>query len=244
MESTMKKRDAIKKLREVETAIEVKKIEQLRQLEAEMDIENRESNRNRARSVTVGTAFGGTTELMMRSDGGRHIWCVLQPVEVIELVHQLAANVGCSVQLAPRKDFASWRDWRVSEAEKKHLNGHVPFVNDMAVFQKLGAFGYDDVEAQRIMDIISNAKEFANENDNSEIVRHENKKAGAPNLMLGKDDGLVHNKLILEEQKVVYMAGGNGGNNKASDIKETNRETMATEKSSNGRKLKRSSTAS
>jgi hypothetical protein len=71
----MKRSEAIKKVRETENAIEVQRIEKLRQMEAEMDLENRESNRNRARSITVGTAFGGTTEVMMRSDGGRHIWC-------------------------------------------------------------------------------------------------------------------------------------------------------------------------
>jgi hypothetical protein len=75
----MKRSEAIKKVRETENAIEVQRIEKLRQMEAEMDLENRESNRNRARSITVGTAFGGTTEVMMRSDGGRHIWCTMQP---------------------------------------------------------------------------------------------------------------------------------------------------------------------
>jgi hypothetical protein len=62
----MKRSEAIKKVRDTETAIEVQRIEKLRQMEAEMDLENRESNRNRARSITVGTAFGGTTEIMMR----------------------------------------------------------------------------------------------------------------------------------------------------------------------------------
>jgi hypothetical protein len=36
------------------------------------EIESYESNLSRARSITVGTAFGGTTEIMMRGDGGRH----------------------------------------------------------------------------------------------------------------------------------------------------------------------------
>jgi hypothetical protein len=75
----MKRSEAIKKVRETENAIEVQRLEKLRQMEAEMDLENRESNRNRARSITVGTAFGGTTEIMMRGDGGRHLWCVMQP---------------------------------------------------------------------------------------------------------------------------------------------------------------------
>lgn len=227
----MKKSEAIKKVREFENSIEVQRIEKIRQMEAEMDVENRESNRNRARSFTVGTSFGGTTEIMMRGDGGRHLWCAMQPVEVVEFIHQLAANVGCNVALKPRNDFASWRDWRISEAEKNHLNGHVPFVNDMAVFQKLGASGYNDDEAKKIMDIIANAKEFANEKDDSEIVLQNNKHEGAPNLMVGEKDGLIHNKAIVEDSEVLFMAGGNGGASGMSIDKDLQNETMATKKS-------------
>jgi hypothetical protein len=93
----------------------------------------------RARSVTVGTAFGGTTELIMRRGDGSFTFAIMQPVEAIELIHQLAANVGCHLQLVPRKDFASWRDWRVSEEERLHLNGHPPFPNDMAPHNQVGA---------------------------------------------------------------------------------------------------------
>ncbi len=231
----MKRKEALQKVKEHQNALEVDRIKKIRELEAKLDLENRESNCNRARSISVGTAFGGTSEIMMRGDGGRHLWCVMQPVEVIELIHQLAANVGCSAQITPRKDFSSWRDWRVSEAEKKHLNGHAPFVNDMAVVQKLGASGYDDEEAKRIAEIIANAKEFVNENDDSKIYLQNTKLDGAPNLMIGEEDGLLHNKLILENNEVVYMAGGNGGDS-AKYIKELEEknETMAAKESANG----------
>jgi len=240
----MKRKDAIQKVKEHENAVEVDRIKKLRELEAKMDLENRESNYNRARSISVGTAFGGTSEIMMRGDGGRHLWCIMQPVEVIELIHQLAANVGCNAQITPRKDFSSWRDWRVSEAEKKHLNGHVPFVNDMAVVQQLGASGYNDEEAKRIMDIIANAKSYVNEDDMSEVVGQNNFTEGAPNLMIGKEDNLLHNKLLLDEnQEVLYMNGGTGGS-PAREIKrqenlkqqadnEASNETVATKKSAN-----------
>lgn len=115
---------------------EIKK--KLAEIQAKQDINRFEADLNRARSVTVGTAFGGTTEVSMRGDGGLSLWCVMQPVEVIELIHQLAANVGCHINLQPRKDFSSWRDWRVSEEEKQHLQGHPPFVNDMAPHQDKG----------------------------------------------------------------------------------------------------------
>lgn len=213
----MKRQDVIKQIREHENTVELDRVKKLRNLQAKMDLENHESNYNRARSISVGTSFGGTSEIMMRGDGGRHLWCVMQPVEVIELIHQLAANVGCNVQLNPRNDFASWRDWRVSEAEKKHLNGHPPFVNDMAAFQKLGASGYDDEEAKRIMNIIANTNQFANEHDDDELLERPNKAKGADNLMVGKNDGLLHNKLVVDGNEVVYMAGGDGGKNSESE---------------------------
>ncbi len=231
----MKRKEAIQEIKEHENALEVDRIKKIRELDAKMDLENRESTLNRARSISVGTAFGGTSEIMMRGDGGRHLWCVMQPVEVIELIYQLAANVGCNAQLTPRKDFASWRDWRVSEAEKNHLNGHVPFSNDMAVFQKLGASGYDDEEAKKIMDVLAEVKVYANENDDSKILFQETKSQGAPHLMIGEEDGLLHNKLAIKDEKVVYMAGGNGGKAKTT---ENLNETMAIKKSANKRKYR------
>lgn len=232
----------------------MKKSEALKKLQAlqnSQDVDNFASNLNRARSITVGTAFGGTTEIMMRSDGGRHIWCVMQPVEVVELIHQLSANVGCNAQLTPRKDFASWRDWRVSEAEKKHLNGHAPFVNDMAVYQKLGASGFNDEESQRIMDILASHTEFINEHDDTKILEQDYKTQGAPALMVGEDDGLLHNKLVMEGDDILYMAGGNGGKQTIEDILQSmkqngvkNEHTMATKKTVNRRKSKRATTSS
>lgn len=128
---------------------EEEKLKAIAELQNEQDVLNFKSNLSRARSIVVGTAFGGATEVSMRADGGRSLWCILQPVEVIELVHQLAANAGCHIQIKPRDDFASWREWRIPEAEKKHLNGHVPFVNDMAIFKNIGMVGFDQEQAER-----------------------------------------------------------------------------------------------
>lgn len=96
------------------------------------------NNFYRAHGISVGTCFGGTTEIMMRGDGDARMWCIMQPVEVIELIHQLAANVGCHIHIKPRKDFSSWREWNVTEEEKEHLNGFPPFVNDMAPHKDVG----------------------------------------------------------------------------------------------------------
>lgn len=90
------------------------------------------ANQNRAKSVTVGTAFGGAIELMLRKPDGNVVWAILQPVEVIELLHQLAAGVGCQLHLQPREDFASWRAWKTETPEEiRQLNGRPPFASDI-----------------------------------------------------------------------------------------------------------------
>jgi hypothetical protein len=94
---------------------------------AQQEIDNFTSNLNRARSVTVGTAFGGTTELMMRKNDGTVVWALLQPVETVELIHQLAANIGCHIHVKPRDDFASWRDWRHTDAALDFYRGEQYF---------------------------------------------------------------------------------------------------------------------
>ena len=67
-------------------------------------------NRNRARSITVGTAFGGVVEINMRSDIAS-VYSQMQPTEAIELIEQLAAGVGVEIAMRPKNDFASWRGW-------------------------------------------------------------------------------------------------------------------------------------
>lgn len=118
--------------------------------EAEQAFRNLKSNASRARAITVGTAFGGTTEISIRGEGGDTLWCLMQPVEVIELINQLSANIGCHIHIQPRKDFSSWREWNLTEAEKLHYNGHMPFVNDMAPFNQVGVTGADQALIERL----------------------------------------------------------------------------------------------
>lgn len=68
-------------------------------------------NSSRARSITVGTCFGGTVEISMRGDGINYLWVPMHQPEVIELIHQLAASVGCHIHIKPREDFSSFRHW-------------------------------------------------------------------------------------------------------------------------------------
>jgi len=93
----------------------------LRQLEA------LEANETRAQSMTVGTAGGGAVEVTMRSSSGRFLWNTYQPVEVVEFINQLAAGIGCHINILPRQDFASWRNWKVTPEELEHARGHQPF---------------------------------------------------------------------------------------------------------------------
>jgi len=100
----------------------------------------------RARSITVGTCFGGTVEVSMRRIDGTSTYVILQPVEVTEIIHQLAASIGCHIHIQPRRDFASWRDWKYTEEELAHYRGpqhlpgvgHPPHPNDMAPLQNKG----------------------------------------------------------------------------------------------------------
>ena len=124
---------------------------QLQELQAKMELENRGGEGRRARSVTVGTSFGGTTELMMRGNDGNVLWTPMQPVEVIELIHQLAANVGCHLQLKPREDFSSWRQWKDSDNNQLSFNNHPPFVSSMAPAQQIGISGDNDVAVQSLI---------------------------------------------------------------------------------------------
>jgi len=114
------------------------------QRRAEMQIQAEAANR--ARSFTIGTCFGGTVEVSMRRNDGSNTFVILQPVEVTEMIHQLAASIGCHINLQPRRDFASWRDWKYTEEELAHYRGvqhlpgvgHPPHANDMAPLQNKG----------------------------------------------------------------------------------------------------------
>lgn len=98
----------------------------------------------RARSLTVGTAFGGALEVSMRGDGGAHMWAILQPVEAVEVLHQMAAAVGCHLNLTPRYDFAAWRNWKNSPEELEHFRGvqHQPGVGHPPHAKALVEGGY------------------------------------------------------------------------------------------------------
>ena len=111
--------------------------QQMQDIAHKMSLENRDGDLRRARSIAVGTAFGGVTEIMMRGNDGNVLWSHMQPVEVIELIHQLAANVGCHIHIQPREDFSSWRGWS-TETKKIQPNEGVATLENKENFQKIG----------------------------------------------------------------------------------------------------------
>jgi len=108
---------------------------------AQQSLANFEGERNRARSISIGNAGGGVTEITLRKVNGETTWSLLQPVEVIELIHQLAANVGCHMSLKPREDFASWRGWKSTLSDQPAIenNGHPPHPNEISEHIQVGA---------------------------------------------------------------------------------------------------------
>lgn len=74
------------------------------------ELDSIHSIRNRARSVTVGTAFGGIVEINLRSENN-YLYAQMQPTECIELIEQLAAGCGVEIAMRPKQNFASWRGW-------------------------------------------------------------------------------------------------------------------------------------
>ena len=109
-------------------------------------LETLEANNTRAQSLTIGTAGGGTVEITMRSSSGRFLWNTYQPVEVVELINQLAAGIGCHIHILPRQDFASWRDWKVSPEELAHARGIQPF-------QGVGWAPHPKIEVQAFQEV-------------------------------------------------------------------------------------------
>lgn len=107
-------------------------------------LESLDANKDRAHSISIGHSSGGTTEINMRTNSGKFIWNVYQPVEVVEILYQLAASIGCHIDIQPRNDFASWRQWKKpTEEEHKHLNGHAPFAKYVENDRKKGMLGHE-----------------------------------------------------------------------------------------------------
>ena len=82
----------------------------------ENEYKNMQQNRDRARSVTVGTCGGGTLEMHMRGDY-HSSWMSLTPTEALEIAEQLASACGVKLAMKPKNDFSAWRGWNVDSMD-------------------------------------------------------------------------------------------------------------------------------
>lgn len=101
--------------------------EKLAELHREESLRSKQADKYRAQSVNIGTSGGGTTEIILRGVNGDYLWGVYHPAEVTEIIHQLAASIGCHIAIKPREDFASYREWKQpTEEDYAWLNGWAP----------------------------------------------------------------------------------------------------------------------
>ena len=87
----------------------------IHQMHEENEYNSLLQNRNRARSITVGTCFGGIVEVSMRGDFGS-MHTPLHPVEAVEFLEQLAAACGLEIAMRPKQNFSTWRAWDEEDA--------------------------------------------------------------------------------------------------------------------------------
>lgn len=84
------------------------------------------SAQNRGRSITVGQVNGGLVEVSIRSDISS-LYYILHPVEVVEIMEQLAAASGVEIAKRPKQDFSAWRSWELERPEAAHWRGSAPY---------------------------------------------------------------------------------------------------------------------
>ena len=112
---------------------------EIRRKTKERQLKAMEQENYRAQTMTIGHTGNGMTEISMRGVVSGYLWNVYQPVEVVELINELAANIGCHIHIQPRNDFASWRQWKEqTDEERLHYNGHPPFQDPSGIYSGLG----------------------------------------------------------------------------------------------------------
>ena len=107
-------KDEVAQIKEQMELLELKT--QLEQ--AKINYDNIRDNNIRARSISIGTAFGGIVEINMRANDGSVSYVLLQPPEAVELIKQLSSSVGLEYALRPSTDFSAWRGWEEVIGEK------------------------------------------------------------------------------------------------------------------------------
>ena len=99
--------------------------QKIHEIYEENELANLKQSQTRARSFTVGTTTGGIIEVGMRGDFA-NLWYLLQPVEAVEIINQLAAASGLEIAMRPKQDFSTWRGWETSLPSSIHWMGTAP----------------------------------------------------------------------------------------------------------------------
>ena len=137
--------------------------EEINRVYEENELAALKETQSRANSFTVGTTTGGIIELGMRGNFSS-LWYLLQPVEAIEIIGQLAAASGVEIAMRPRNDFAAWRSWDTSIPDDVAWLGTAPW--------QLGEDRRTAIEAARKKNIKAiepeDEESEENENDRSE----------------------------------------------------------------------------
>lgn len=120
--------------------------QKIQELYEENELASLQQNQTRARSFTIGAATGGIIEVSMRGDYS-NLWYLLQPVEAVEVINQIAAAAGIEVAMRPRQDFASWRSWDTSLPPSVHWMGTAPWQLDEESRQQLEAAKAKNIKA-------------------------------------------------------------------------------------------------
>ena len=68
-----------------------------------ISIQQIQADKWRSRSFVVGTAFGGTIEVGMRSHTGEYHWVLLTHEEAVGAANSLSAAAGCKGKIIPKQ---------------------------------------------------------------------------------------------------------------------------------------------
>jgi len=85
-----------------------------------------DNTRRRARSVLVGTGYGGMIEISLRNEF-YNMYMLLQPVEAVEFMEQIAAGCGIELAMRPKQNFTAWRTWDYEHCDNPHMKGQAPW---------------------------------------------------------------------------------------------------------------------
>lgn len=116
----------------------------IKEMHEENEFKSILDSRARARSITTGTAFGGTVEVTLRNEFTT-MYALMQPVEVVEFIEQLAAGCGIEIAMRPKQNFTSWRGWNIDEDNiNVYMKGSAPWsIDGQEHIRKLSAARQD-----------------------------------------------------------------------------------------------------